>query len=166
MSTYERERAILDNYGLVIQVAKRFGRLDLDVIQEGVLGLIRAVDGYQPGVHAFSIYACVAIRRAIIHALRKESAGRRREVSRDDVDLLDAASELPFEEARFRIDAREVAGKLKGRSRCFFERLVGLDGSPAGSYKNVAEEFGAAPSTVTRRIGGLAEALILEGAER
>lgn len=165
MSTHERERAILDNYGLVIAVAQRFGPPNDDAIQNGVIGLIKAVDGYQSGDTPFSSYACVAIRRAIIHALRRESESRLGKVSRCDFDLPDKASESPFEEARFRIDAKEVAGRLQGRSRRYFERLVGLDGPPAGSYQKVAKEFNAAHTTVTRRIGGLAEALIREGAE-
>jgi RNA polymerase sigma factor (sigma-70 family) len=61
------------NLRLVISVAKRYARrgLDLaDLVQEGNLGLLRAIDGFEPerGVR-FSTYAVWWIRQAISRAL-------------------------------------------------------------------------------------------------
>lgn len=165
MSTHEREDFILENRGLVTSVAERLGRDDPDAIQDGMVGLIRAVDAYRPDGRPFSTYAWAAIRNEILRGLRRNRIRRIREDKLVGFDPPDSSSEDEFAAARFRIDAAAVAAKLGGRRREFFERLVGLKCEPPGSYFGVAQACGVAPSTVTRRIGGIAEALILEGAE-
>jgi RNA polymerase primary sigma factor len=61
------------NLRLVVPVAKRFsgrGLLFLDLIQEGNLGLIRAVDRYDPSKgYGFATYASWWIRQAITRAV-------------------------------------------------------------------------------------------------
>jgi DNA-directed RNA polymerase sigma subunit (sigma70/sigma32) len=73
VGTRARNHLLEANLRLVVVVAKRFtgrGMLFIDLIQEGNLGLIRAVDkfDYTEG-HRFSTYATWWIRQAITRAL-------------------------------------------------------------------------------------------------
>ncbi|MGH2754204.1 MAG: sigma-70 family RNA polymerase sigma factor [Actinomycetota bacterium] len=69
-----KRRVIQTNLRLVVELARRYestGRHLLDLIQEGNLGLIRAVEGFDPGSeHKFETFARWAIREAIASALR------------------------------------------------------------------------------------------------
>lgn len=71
MKREERNKLVLKNIGLVHKVAKM---LDIDMdyndkIQEGTIGLIKAVEMYNPKrCRQFSTYACVCIRSHIIRA--------------------------------------------------------------------------------------------------
>jgi RNA polymerase primary sigma factor len=68
-----REHLIMANTRLVISIAKRYrgqGVPFQDLIQEGNLGLMRAVDKFDPGLgHKFSTYATWWIRQAVTRAL-------------------------------------------------------------------------------------------------
>lgn len=68
-----RERLVRSNLRLVVSIAKKYGNRQLtlgDLIEEGNLGLIKAVDYYDPhrGVR-FSTYAAWWIKQSIKHAL-------------------------------------------------------------------------------------------------
>ncbi|MFW5681412.1 MAG: sigma-70 family RNA polymerase sigma factor [Phycisphaeraceae bacterium] len=73
-----RERMIRANLRLVVAVAKRYTNRGLpliDLIEEGNLGLLRAVEGFDPEQGArFSTYGCwwikQAIKRALINAVQ------------------------------------------------------------------------------------------------
>jgi RNA polymerase primary sigma factor len=69
-----RERLVESNLRLVVTIAKtyRTGTLELlDLVQEGTLGLMRAVDGYDWRRDVkFSTYAAWWIRHAIVRALQ------------------------------------------------------------------------------------------------
>lgn len=73
-----RERMIRANLRLVVSVAKRFGNRGMpliDLIEEGNLGLLRAVEAFDPDQGArFSTYASwwikQAIKRALINAVQ------------------------------------------------------------------------------------------------
>ena len=73
-----RDRMIRSNLRLVVNVAKRYNNRGLplqDLIEEGNLGLLRAVEGFDPDQGArFSTYACwwikQAIKRALINAVQ------------------------------------------------------------------------------------------------
>jgi len=73
-----RERMIRANLRLVVAVAKRYmnrGLPLIDLIEEGNLGLLRAVEGFDPEQGArFSTYGCwwikQAIKRALINAVQ------------------------------------------------------------------------------------------------
>lgn len=72
-----REKLIYSNLNLVIFVAKKFfGNCHhlkpLDIIQTGNMGLVRAVDGYVPGVGRFSTYA-VPVIRGYINSMKRDS---------------------------------------------------------------------------------------------
>jgi RNA polymerase primary sigma factor len=76
MGESARQRMIQANLRLVVATAKRYigiGMSLLDLVQEGNLGLMRAVDGfdYQRGFR-FSTYATWWIRQAITHALNEQ----------------------------------------------------------------------------------------------
>ncbi len=68
-----REQLVRSNLRLVVSIAKRFatGKLPLsDLIEEGNLGLIRAIDSFDPSVGVrFSTYAAWWIKQCIKRAL-------------------------------------------------------------------------------------------------
>lgn len=68
-----RDRLILANLRLVIKFARNYAGRGLplqDLVEEGNLGLLRAVDGYDPNKGTrFSTYAIYWIKQAIVRAL-------------------------------------------------------------------------------------------------
>ncbi len=68
-----RERLVSCNLRLVVTIAKRFGRRGMplaDLIEEGNLGLIRAVESYDPAMNTrFSTYASWWIKQSIKRSL-------------------------------------------------------------------------------------------------
>ncbi len=68
-----REKFILSNLRLVHSIAKRYQGLGLDfldLVQEGYIGLIKAVENYNPELgYKFSTYATWWIRQAITRAI-------------------------------------------------------------------------------------------------
>lgn len=68
-----RERMIRSNLRLVVNIAKTFGNRGMalaDLIEEGNLGLLRAVEGFDPDMGSrFSTYASWWIKQAIKRAL-------------------------------------------------------------------------------------------------
>jgi len=71
--TVARQRFVAANLRLVVSLARRYAHAFLtqaDLIQEGTLGLLRAVDGYDPNRGTrFSTYAAWWIRHGITRAL-------------------------------------------------------------------------------------------------
>ena len=82
-----RNQLLEANLRLVVSVAKRYtgrGMQFLDLIQEGNLGLIRAVDRYDPGQgYRFTTYATWWIRQAITRALAGQVRATRRPPAQD-----------------------------------------------------------------------------------
>jgi RNA polymerase primary sigma factor len=100
-----REQLVTSSFGVVRSVASRYRDLGLpfdDVVQEGALGLLDAIDHYDPdrGV-CFETYARFRIRRAIRSALTdtsrlirlpKQAVERRRAIERAEARLAAASA--------------------------------------------------------------------------
>ena len=71
-----KKQLVEANYRLVLYLATRYCGMGLplmDVIQEGAMGLMRAVELYKPGKSKFSSYAGLRIRSHIMRALSNQS---------------------------------------------------------------------------------------------
>jgi RNA polymerase primary sigma factor len=160
-----RKSIILANLRLVVHVARAYrgrGLPLLDLIEEGNLGLIMAVDRFEPerGLR-FSTYASIWIRQAILRGLAEQSRSLRIPVqmfqqvnrfSRAERSLRARLGREP------RID--EIAGEL-GISASRTERLSALiaglrsldEGSGLEAFEALsAEDLGEAPTSVERLV--------------
>lgn len=138
-----RDRLILSNMRLVVSVARRFegrGVVVTDLVQEGVLGLIAAVDGFDArrGTR-FSSYAVAFIRRHVADAVRTRRAVRiPPRVERQLAACHEAAEALLHEQGRAP-SARAVADRV-GLAPDLLTRLVAAD-APALSLDALAGDL-------------------------
>jgi RNA polymerase sigma factor (sigma-70 family) len=103
-----RERLVAEHLAAVRSIALRYRNLGLsidDLMQEGSLGLLEAIDRYEPERSAdFESYARFRIRRAIRNALTEQSrlirlpkqiVERRRAIERAEASLKSATGRTP-----------------------------------------------------------------------
>ncbi len=140
-----KERLINSNLRLVVANAKRYqgqGLSLLDLIQEGILGLIRAAEKFDwRRGYKFSTYATFWIRQAIQRALEQkartirvptELAQRERRVARVERELATELGREPSDEEvadRAKIDLGELEG-IRSASRVVtsLDRPIGEEG--------------------------------------
>lgn len=72
----EREKKIMENYNLIFYAISQLhlnrGSMDFeDIVNEGAIALIKAVDNYKEGSASFSTYAVKAIERAIVRFINR-----------------------------------------------------------------------------------------------
>jgi RNA polymerase primary sigma factor len=160
-----RKRIILANLRLVVHLARGYrarGMPMLDMIEEGNLGLIHAVDRFEPGRGVrFSTYAAIWIRQSILRGIADQARA-----VRIPVQMLQQVNRFVRAERELRhglgrepvID--EVAAHLK-ISSARAERLAGLMSGLRSLDENVrtdafeqlsAEDLDAAPPSVERLV--------------
>lgn len=124
-----RERLVISHLGLVRSLASRYRDLGLpfdDLVQEGSLGLLDAIDHYEPGRGPeFGSYARFRVRRAIRNALTdqarlirlpKQVVERQRAIERAEARLTAAAGGAPTPAQLAAATGLSVAAVLEARS--------------------------------------------------
>jgi len=162
---HQRKRIILANLRLVVHIARAYrsrGLPMLDVIEEGNLGLIHAVDRFEPerGLR-FSTYAAIWIRQSILRGIAEQARAVRipvqmiQQVNR----YLRAARTLRARLGR-EPQPDELGGEL-GISAVRAERLAGLvsglrsldEGSSLAAFEQLTtEDLDEAPPSVERLV--------------
>lgn len=160
-----RKRVILANLRLVVHVARTYrnrGLPFLDLIEEGNLGLIRAVDHFEPerGVR-FSTYAALWIRQSILRGLAEQSRAVRIPVQMFlQVNRFVAARRALERQLRREPAPHEIAAELRisvervERLRALQEGVQSLDTHEGvDAFEELsAEEVGQAPNSVERLV--------------
>ena len=164
-----RDRLIEHNLRLVVYISKRFENTGVgieDLISIGTIGLIKAVETYQPDRNIkLATYASRCIENEILMHLRK-IANRRSEVSLDEPlnvdwdgnelllsDVLGTEGDLiekPVEESAERDLLFQAVGRLSERESTIITLRFGLDGAPERTQKEVADLLGISQSYISR----------------
>ncbi len=164
-----RAKLIEHNLRLVVYIARRFENTGVgleDLISIGTIGLIKAVETYQPAKNIkLATYASRCIENEILMYLRK-NAGRRVEVSLDEPlntdwdgnelllsDVLGTegdAIEKPIEDDVDRDLLLTAVGRLSPRERAIITMRFGLDGKRERTQKEVADLLGISQSYISR----------------
>lgn len=164
-----RSRLIEHNLRLVVYISRRFENTGVgieDLISIGTIGLIKAVETYNPAKNIkLATYASRCIENEILMHLRK-NANRRSEVSLDEPlntdwdgnelllsDVLGTESdtiEKPIEEDVERNLLLDAVSRLNERERKIITMRFGLDGRREHTQKEVADLLGISQSYISR----------------
>lgn len=167
--TEARSQLIEHNLRLVVYISRRFENTGVgieDLISIGTIGLIKAVETYQPAKNIkLATYASRCIENEILMHLRK-NANRRSEVSLDEPlntdwdgnelllsDVLGTESDMiekPIEEDVERDLLFCAVNRLNERERTIITMRFGLDGKPERTQKEVADLLGISQSYISR----------------
>ena len=170
----ERQRRIERHLPLVRALARPFagrGEPLEDLVQVGTIGLIKAVDRYDPARGSLAAYAAPTIRGEILRYLRDRPAPVR--VPRAEQRRGAAAVALPLDE---RLPAAGAGGEAeleRGESRALVaaalralepreRRLLGLRYAAGLSQRGIAVELGLSQTHVSRLLRGSLEKLRAE----
>ena len=133
----QAQEEILKKYSnLVHAIAARFflhGGENEDLVQEGMVGLYSAINGFEEGGANFSSYAYACIRNAVLSAIKK-SLGAKNAALNDFVPIVEIGEEIspvsPEDEVIRRENRREFLQKIsKTLSSTEFKAIVmHLDG--------------------------------------
>lgn len=164
-----RQELIEHNLRLVVYIARRFENTGInieDLISIGTIGLIKAVETYQPSKNIkLATYASRCIENEILMYLRK-NANRRNEVSFDEPlntdwdgnelllsDVLGTDNDIvmrPIEDAADRYLLRTAIRRLTPREREIITLRFGLGGVQERTQKEVADRLGISQSYISR----------------
>ena len=164
-----RSRLIEHNLRLVVYISRRFENTGIgieDLISIGTIGLIKAVETYNPAKNIkLATYSSRCIENEILMYLRK-NANRRNEVSLDEPlntdwdgnelllsDVLGTDSDViekPIEEDVERDLLLDAINRLNERERMIITMRFGLDGKPERTQKEVADLLGISQSYISR----------------
>ena len=164
-----RAKLIEHNLRLVVYIARRFENTGVgieDLISIGTIGLIKAVETYQPAKNIkLATYASRCIENEILMYLRK-NANRRGEVSLDEPlntdwdgnelllsDVLGTESDViekPLEDDVDRDLLLRAVAQLPQRERTIITMRFGLGGGRERTQKEVADLLGISQSYISR----------------
>jgi RNA polymerase primary sigma factor len=160
-----RRRIILANLRLVVHVARGYrnrGLALLDLIEEGNLGLIHAVDRFEPerGLR-FSTYASIWIRQAILRGLAEQARSVRIPVQMFQQVNRYVRAERTLRATLGREPTADEVGRELGISAVRAERLAGLvtglrsldEGSSMEAFETLSnEDLFEPPDSVERLV--------------
>jgi RNA polymerase primary sigma factor len=156
-----RNRMVEANVALVAHIARRLRPAGstvphADLVQEGVLGLMKAVERFDPARgHRFSTYASWWIRGAILQALREAppSSSLADGDGDGDVEHLPAEERDPSEALQredLRSELPALLDTLPDHGRQVVVLRYGLDGVRAHSVAETARVLGTSQARVRR----------------
>lgn len=157
------------NLRLVVYIARKFENTNVnieDLISIGTIGLIKAINTYDPGKNIkLATYASRCIENEILMFLRK-SSNRRHEISIDEPlntdwdgnelllsDILGTEPDSvirPLEDDADRQLLSEALGRLNERERQIITLRFGLGGVREMTQKEVADLMGISQSYISR----------------
>ncbi len=160
-----RKRIILANLRLVVHVARAYrnrGLAMLDLIEEGNLGLIQAVDRFEPerGLR-FSTYAAIWIRQSILRSVAEQARSVRIPVQMFQQVNRFVRAERTLRATLGREPTPDEVGLELGITPLRAQRLAGLlsglrsldEGSSMEAFEQLStEDLGDAPDTVERLV--------------
>ena len=162
----QAETELVCRYGRLVRACARplflAGGDSEDLIQEGMLGLLTAIRGFDPGRHAaFRTYAEICIRSRLHTAVRAAQGGKHAPLNHSvsyEPPLFDGTNAYLFSSAESpedvvigREELRERLEALKGRLSTFEAQILSpyLSGL---SCREIAKRLGRSPKSVDNAI--------------